>query len=70
MSGKSALIRQRDLKQAIMAAQKAGAQEVQLRLGGGVSVVIPLHAADGSDISPPADSNNSFDKIMRKPGAV
>ena len=48
MSGKPALIPQRD----------------------GVSVVIPLHAADGSEISPPADSNNSFDKIMRKLGAA
>ena len=66
MSGRPALIRQRDLKQAIMAAQKAGAKEVQLRLGGQVSVVIPLRAnEDGEGEAPPEDSNNRFDKIMR-----
>jgi hypothetical protein len=34
MSGRPALIRQRDLKQAIMAAQKPGAPKVELQLGG------------------------------------
>jgi len=69
MSGRPAVIRQRDLKQAIMAAQKAGAPRVELRLGGGVSVVIPLHAPDNESADNADDSNNSFDKIMKKPGA-
>jgi hypothetical protein len=64
MSGRPALIRQRDLKQALMAARKAGATEVQLRLGGEISVVIPLRAVD--DERPiEGDHPNSFDKIMR-----
>jgi hypothetical protein len=61
MSGKPAKIRQRDLKQALIAAQKAGARQVQVNPDG--SIVIPLVPDD----DPPAanDSNNSFDKIMR-----
>ena len=46
MSGRPALIRQRDLKQALAAAKKAGASEVRVQYSGGVSVVIPLRPAD------------------------
>jgi hypothetical protein len=48
MSGKPALIRQRDLKQALMAARKAGAKELRLHLGDDVSMVIPLGPDDTS----------------------
>ena len=46
VSGRPALIRQRDLKQALAAAKKAGASEVRVQYSGGVSVVIPLRPAD------------------------
>jgi hypothetical protein len=52
------------LKQTIFAAQKAGAKEVRVKLPDGAEIIIPLIPDD----EPPADdSNNSFDKIMRKP---
>ena len=44
MSGRPALVRERDVKAVIRAARKAGAPEIQLHLGGSVSVVIPLRA--------------------------
>jgi hypothetical protein len=46
MSGKPARIRQRDLKQTIFAAMKAGAKEVRVRLSEGAEVVIPLSTSD------------------------
>jgi hypothetical protein len=42
MAGRPAQIRQRDLKQTIFAAMKAGAKEVRVRLSDGAEVVIPL----------------------------
>jgi hypothetical protein len=63
MSGRPALIRQRDAKQIIQAAKKAGVPKVELTVGG-VGVVFHLTAPEGEDVPP--DSNNSFDKIMRK----
>ena len=65
MSGRTAKIRQPDLKQALMAAQKVGAKELRMHLGDGMSIVIPLVPDDDKPVE--ADSNNSFDKIMRKP---
>jgi hypothetical protein len=44
MSGRPAQIRQRDLKQTICAAQKAGAKEVRVNLTNGAVIVIPLVA--------------------------
>ena len=53
---------QRDVKQLILAAKKAGAKEVVVNFGQ-ASMVIPLPTTDDED--PPGDNNNSFDKIMR-----
>jgi hypothetical protein len=64
MSGRPAVIRQRDLKQTIFAAIKAGAKQVRVKLGEGAEVIIPLIDGDDAPVAP--DSNNSFDKIMRK----
>jgi hypothetical protein len=64
MSGRPALIRQRDLKQTIFAAQKAGAKQVRVKLGDGAEIIIPLVDGDDAPLAP--DSNNSFDKILRK----
>jgi len=52
MSGRPAQIRQRDLKQAIFAAQKAGAKEVRVRLSDGAEVVIPLSTPDDKPVAP------------------
>jgi hypothetical protein len=66
MSGRPAVIRQRDLKQTLNAARKAGASQVKVKFGE-VEVTIPL--IDGDEVPTAPDSNNSFDKVMRKPGA-
>src|SRR5262249_31649897 len=68
MSGRPAELRQRDLKQMIFAAQKAGAKEVRVHLTNGAVVVIPIPPGN-VECPEPENSNNSFDKIMRKPGA-
>jgi hypothetical protein len=68
VSGRPADIRQRELKQAMIAAQKVGARQIQVNLPGGTSIVIPLPATGDKAAPDPADNNNSFDKIM-KPGA-
>jgi hypothetical protein len=49
MSGRPAQVRQRELKQAIIAAQKVGARQVQVNLPGGASIVIPLCPDDKPD---------------------
>jgi hypothetical protein len=46
MSGRPAELRQRDLKQTIRAAQKAGAKEVRVNLTNGAVIVIPLIIPD------------------------
>ena len=51
MSGRPAKIRQRDLKQALMAAQKAGAKEVRVDYGPDVCIRIPLPTADDKPIA-------------------
>ena len=56
MSGKPAKIRQRDLKQALIAARRAGAKELRLHLGDDVSMVIPLVPDDK-----PPESNGGVD---------
>jgi hypothetical protein len=67
MSGRPALIRCRDVKAVIKAARLEGVKEVTVKVGAG-SVVIPLVPDD--DEPEPDDSNNSFDKIMKKAGAT
>jgi hypothetical protein len=56
------------VKAIIRAARNEGLREVIVKVGAG-SVVIPLRATD-DEPDPPADNNNSFDKIMRKPEAA
>ena len=51
VSGRPALLRQRDLKQALMAAKKAGAKELRVLLGGDISMVIPL-VPDDTPVEP------------------
>jgi hypothetical protein len=46
MSGRPALVRERELNKALSAALKVGAKEVRVDLGGGVSITIPLPTAD------------------------
>ena len=48
----------------IQAARKSGLTQVIVKVGA-AEVVIPLHPID-DELDPPAASNNSFDKIMRK----
>jgi hypothetical protein len=70
MSGRPALVRTRDVKAVIKAARKEGVKQIVVTVGQ-ASVVIPLHAPDDEGVVPlPDDSNNSFDKIMRKPGTT
>ena len=64
MSGRPALVRQRDVKQVIMAAKKAGALKVEVPIGN-TCAIVHLHATDDKPDAEPEDSNNSFDKIMR-----
>jgi hypothetical protein len=46
MSGRPALIRQREAKQIIAAAKKAGAPKVEVKLPGGTAVIIHLNATE------------------------
>jgi hypothetical protein len=62
MSGRPSRVCQREMQQICKAAIKAGATSVTVNVGG-ASVVIAF-PTDKSEI--PDDSNNSFDKIMRK----
>ena len=52
MSGRPAKIRQRDLKQTIFAARKAGVKEIRVRLSDGAEVVIPLSTTDEKSVAP------------------
>jgi hypothetical protein len=65
MSAQSSNFRRTDVKRAVQAMQSAGLKVARVELVGGKVSIIP--AGDESEI--PDDSNNSFDKIMRKPGA-
>jgi hypothetical protein len=71
MSGRPALVRTRDVKAVIKAARKEGVKQIVVTVGQ-ASVIIPL-VPDDNAVEAAAeveDSNNSFDKIMRKPGAA
>jgi hypothetical protein len=60
MSGRPALIRQRDCKQIINAARAKG---VEFRIG---AIPVIVHLADNEAADNADDNNNSFDKIIRK----
>jgi glutamine phosphoribosylpyrophosphate amidotransferase len=51
MAGRPAIIRQRDVRQVIEAARKAGAKDVELRIGT-VPVIIHLCTTDQNSIAP------------------
>jgi hypothetical protein len=59
--------RQREVTRAVQAVQAAGLKVARVELHGGTVLIIPAsdESAEVAD-----DSNNSFDKIMRKPGTV
>ena len=50
MSGKPALIRERELNKAMNVARKAGAKELRVYLGDDVSIVIPLVSDDDKPV--------------------
>jgi hypothetical protein len=50
MSGKPALIRERELNKAMNVARKAGAKEIRVHLGDNVSIVIPLESDDDKSV--------------------
>jgi hypothetical protein len=56
--------RRTDVKRAVQAVQEAGLKVARVELHGGKVLIIPAGDEEVSD-----DSNNSFDKIMRKSGA-
>jgi hypothetical protein len=61
MTGKPAKVRQRDMKQLLLAAQKAGAKEVRVDLENGTSVTIPLVSDD--DVPVPNDNRPAMGSI-------
>jgi hypothetical protein len=65
MSYASSNFRRTDVKRAVQAMQAAGLKVGRVELHGGKVLIIPAGEEEVAD-----DSNNSFDKIMRKPGAV
>ena len=67
MSGRPALLMSRDVKQVCIGTKRAGASRVEIPIRG-TSVIV--HFDKGDDKPSLPDGNNSFDKIMRKPGAV
>jgi hypothetical protein len=61
MSYSPSNFRRTDVKRAVQAVQAAGIKVGRVELVGGKVLIIPA-----GDESIPDDSNNSFDKIMRK----
>jgi hypothetical protein len=53
MSGRPALIRQREAKQIIQAAKKAGAKDVTVKIG---EVSLTVHLADDKSDTPPDEN--------------
>jgi hypothetical protein len=64
MSSQPSNSRRTDVKRAVQAIQAAGLKVGRVELHGGRVSIIPAGEGEVAD-----DSNNSFDKIMRKPGA-
>jgi hypothetical protein len=51
MSGRPALIRQREAKQIFAAAKKAGARQVEVKLPNEVAVIVHLDLLDDKDVA-------------------
>jgi hypothetical protein len=64
MSSQPSNFRRTDVKRAVEALQAAGLKVGRVELQGGKVSIIPAGDEEIAD-----DSNNSFDKIMRKSGA-
>jgi hypothetical protein len=67
MSASPSNFRRTDVKRAVQAVQAAGLKVKRVELDGGKVLIIP---ADGDSVEIAHNSNNSFDKIMKKPGAT
>jgi hypothetical protein len=67
MSSRPSNFRRTDAKRAVQAVQAAGLRVARVELRGGTVLIIP---ADEDSGAADDDSDNSFDKIMRKSGAV
>jgi hypothetical protein len=65
MSSQPSNFRRTDIKRAMQAMQAAGLKVARVELDGSKVTIVPV-----GDEELPDDSNNSFDKIMRKPGAA
>ena len=65
MSSQPSNFRRSDVKRAVQALHGAGLKVGRVELHGGKVLIIPAGDEEVAD-----DSNNSFDKIMRKPGVV
>jgi hypothetical protein len=65
MSSQPSNFRRTDVKRAVQALHGADLKVGRVELHGSRVVIIPAGEDEIAD-----DSNNSFDKIMRKPGAV
>ena len=65
MSSQPSNFRRTDIKRAVQAMQSAGLKVGRVELHGGKVLIIPAGDEEVAD-----DSNNSFDKIMWKPGVV
>jgi hypothetical protein len=64
MSALPSSFRRTDVKRAVQAVQAAGLKVARVELHGSKVLIIP---AGDEEVD---DSNNSFDKILRKPGAA
>jgi hypothetical protein len=64
MSSQPSNFRRTDIKRAVQAMRSAGLKVARVELDGGKMTIIP---ADEDGGAADDDSNNSFDKIMRKP---
>jgi hypothetical protein len=67
MSASASHFRENDVKRAVRAVQAAGLKVARVELNGGKVTIVP---ADDESAEVADDSNNSFDKILRKPGAA